>query len=109
MIAQSQVIAKILCRKAQGGVFTKGWKDNARGPCLGFWKESKRNTHRKGNTFYKKICRTSDDLVLFDLGLVQPNPELGVIRAVTCGIDPEIGRASCRERVCQYVEISVDA
>src|SRR3546814_15493772 len=78
MIAQSQVIAKILCRKAEGGVFTKGWKGNARGPCLGFWKESKRNTHRKGNTFYKKICRTSDDLVLFDLGLVQPNPEMGV-------------------------------
>src|SRR3546814_17868545 len=24
-------------------------------------------------------------------------------------VDLEIGRASCRERVCQYVEISVDA
>src|SRR3546814_2696022 len=36
-------------------------------------------------------------------------PELYAFQLKQFGIDIEIGRASCRERVCQYVELSVVA
>src|SRR3546814_14171026 len=42
---------------------------------------------------------------------VEDAPQLGVdlLQVVAIGVLPEIGRASCRERVCQYVSCSVVA
>src|SRR3546814_11956203 len=36
-------------------------------------------------------------------GLAAPLEAAGIALAFTCGTGMEIGRASCRERVCQYV------
>src|SRR3546814_16553278 len=46
-----------------------------------------------------RVLRARHRLALLQLALVEPRAEL----VVRLGLVLEIGRASCRERVCQYV------
>src|SRR3546814_13607617 len=60
-------------------------------------------------------AQAARNFVLFDaphVAIVTSRRELGAYGAVDCGAYVgtfQIGRAACRERVCQYVELSVVA
>src|SRR3546814_11615195 len=55
---------------------------------------------RSSSPHSSRCARQGDELQLLVLPSLRRH--LGLLR-VRNGVDPEIGRASCRERVCQYV------
>src|SRR3546814_20025416 len=60
--------------------------------------DSSKSASVRGNSMSKRTrCRQSIGVSLLALGIS------GALYAQQPQADPEIGRASCRERVCQYV------
>src|SRR3546814_11606898 len=55
------------------------------------------------------ICNFANDPQSIEHIWVEHQNLLRPLACVVSALDKEIGRASCRERVCQYVEISVVA
>src|SRR3546814_13370210 len=77
-------------------------------PCLRGGVCGKQDPDRSSRRWWKGRFRLRSRLPM------NPGPESGPGRGDDCsvprgGVDLQIGRASCRERVCQYVSISVVA